>query len=155
MNTSIMDEIIKETFKSINDDLGGPFGAAVVKDNKIITIGTNLVTSTFDPTAHAEVVAIRRACSELKHFTLEGYSLYTSCEPCPMCLSAIYWAKLDRIYFACTRNDADDIGFSDKEIYDEIPLDYSKRSIPIKQFHRDEAIKLFQYWKEKENKLMY
>lgn len=150
-----MNRILEETYKSIDSDLGGPFGAAVVKDDQILTIGTNLVTSTFDPTAHAEVVAIRRACHKLKTFTLEGYSLYSSCEPCPMCLSAIYWANIDSIYFACTRYDAEDIGFSDKFIYDEIPLDYSKRSIPIMQIHREEALKLFQYWQEKEDKLMY
>lgn len=155
MNKSIMNQIIEETYRSIDANLGGPFGAAIVKDDKIISLGTNLVTANHDPTAHAEITAIRKACLNLNLYTLEGYTLYTSCEPCPMCLGAIYWAKIDRIYYALTRNDAHDIGFSDRDIYDEIPLDHSQRSIPISQFHREETLQLFKYWQDKEDKLMY
>lgn len=134
---------------------GGPFGAIVVKNGEVIARGSNSVTKLNDPTAHAEVQAIRNACSELNTFNLEGCVVYTSCEPCPMCLSAIYWAGIERVYFANTRQDAADIGFDDSLIYNEIPLAHSKRKIPAEQFMREEAIETFRLWSAKEDKVEY
>jgi len=134
---------------------GGPFGCVIVKDGAIVGRGNNRVTSTNDPTAHAEVVAIRDACSHLGSFQLAGCVLYTSCEPCPMCLGAIYWARPDRIVFACTREDAADAGFDDQLIYDELPLPYADRRIPTEHKLRDEAKLLFTAWKEKQDKVNY
>jgi len=134
---------------------GGPFGAIIVKDGKVISEGWNQVTSSGDPTAHAEVVAIRNACKTLNTFSLEGCILYTSCEPCPMCLSASYWARLERIYFANTRQDAANIGFDDDFIYKEIPLPNEKRSLPISQLKNDIAKEAFEQWMQKEDKIQY
>ena len=134
---------------------GGPFGAVVVKDGKIIGVGFNQVTSTNDPTAHAEVIAIRDACKKLDTFQLTGCELYTSCEPCPMCLGAIYWARPDKVYFANTQADAADIGFDDQFIYDEIALPFDKRKIPFEQLLRDEALEAFKIWSEKDDKIAY
>ena len=133
----------------------GPFGAVIVKDNKIIAEGFNTVTSTKDPTSHAEIVAIRSACKELNNFTLKGYDLYTTCEPCPMCLSAIYWARIDRIYYANTRKDAQKIDFSDSMIYEELNKTIKDRKIPMHQMMREEAIKAFELWDKKTDKVKY
>jgi tRNA(Arg) A34 adenosine deaminase TadA len=134
---------------------GGPFGAVIVRDGEIVATGTNRVTASCDPTAHAEVSAIRAACSRLGTFKLEGCVIYTSCEPCPMCLSAIYWAGLERIYYGNTKADAKAIDFDDSFIYDQIALDYSERSIPCHNFMRDEALEGFRAWTEKEDKILY
>lgn len=134
---------------------GGPFGAVIVKDNKIIAEGTNLVTINNDPTAHAEIVAIRNAAAYLNDFNLSGCEIYTSCEPCPMCLSAIYWARIDKIWYANTKNDAKEIGFDDSFIYDEVSKPLEERKIPIKQFLRQEGLTAFQLWTQKTDKVEY
>jgi tRNA(Arg) A34 adenosine deaminase TadA len=134
---------------------GGPFAAIIVKDGKIIASGANRVTHKNDPTAHAEVEAIRKAGKKLGAFHLEGCQIYTSCEPCPMCLSAIYWAHLDKIYYGNTKSDAKHIGFDDSFIYDEIALKPKDRNIPTEQLLESEAIKTFQVWTEKEDKTEY
>ncbi len=134
---------------------GGPFGAIIEKDGKIIARGWNKVTSSHDPTAHAEVVAIREACKELNSFSLEGCTIYTSCEPCPMCLASIYWARLDNIYYANTRQDAAKINFDDEFLYQEISMPIEKRKIPMKQLLRNEAWKVFEQWDKKEDKIPY
>ncbi len=134
---------------------GGPFGCVIVKDGRVIGRGNNRVTSSNDPTAHAEVVAIREACQSLGDFQLTGCTLYTSCEPCPMCLGAIYWARPDRIVFAASREDAADAGFDDQLIYDELPLPPEQRRIPTKALLREEAQAVFNDWKIKEDKLRY
>lgn len=134
---------------------GGPFGSVIVKDGQIIAESANRVTIDNDPTAHAEVNAIRLACQKLQTYSLEGCEIYTSCEPCPMCLAAIYWARIGKIYFANTKNDAAAIGFDDSFIYHEIQLPHDKRSISIQPFMRDEAWKVFKKWEEKEDKREY
>lgn len=139
----------------IENNDGGPFGAVIVKDGKIVGEGNNRVTSTNDPTAHAEVVAIRNACKHLNSFQLEGCIVYTSCEPCPMCLGAIYWARPDKIYYACSREDAAAIGFDDDFIYQEIPLPVNERQIETLQLGRESAIKVFENWSAKEDKMEY
>jgi tRNA(Arg) A34 adenosine deaminase TadA len=142
---------------SINsaNSTGGPFGCVIVKDDKIIGEGSNKVTFSNDPTAHAEIVAIREACKKLNTFNLSGCDLYASCEPCPMCLSAIYWAHVDNIYYANTRNDAKNINFDDSLIYSEISKKIEDRKIPIKQMLRDEALKAFEIWDKKTDKIEY
>ncbi|OUX44648.1 MAG: tRNA-specific adenosine deaminase, partial [Proteobacteria bacterium TMED261] len=132
MNKKFMSRAIELSIESVSRGTG-PFGAVIVKDNKIIAEGFNTVTSTKDPTSHAEIVAIRSACKELNNFTLKGYDLYTTCEPCPMCLSAIYWARIDRIYYANTRKDAQKIDFSDSMIYEELNKTIKDRKIPMHQ----------------------
>ena len=134
---------------------GGPFGCVIVKNNQIIAEGSNEVTKTNDPTAHAEIVTIRKACNELKNFHLKGTEMYTSCEPCPMCLSAIYWSHIDKIYFGNTRIEAAKIGFDDNFIYDELLMDLTKRKIPSQQLNQNEAIKAFQEWELKTDKIEY
>ncbi len=134
---------------------GGPFGAIVVKDGEIIGRGSNKVASCNDPTAHAEIVAIRDACQHLRHFQLDDCILYTSCEPCPMCLGAIYWARPKKIFFACNRQDAAAINFDDDFIYKEIGLPHSERKIAAEQILRAEGLKVFQEWKEKADKVIY
>jgi tRNA(Arg) A34 adenosine deaminase TadA len=138
----------------LNGD-GGPFGAIVVKDSKIIGKGNNCVTSTNDPTAHAEVIAIRDACKNISDFQLEGATIYTSCEPCPMCLGAIYWARPSRIVYACSRADAAAINFDDEYIYKEIALNLEDRSIPTDQLCRKEGLAIFKAWEESDNKKEY
>ena len=150
-----MREAIDLSEKGMKTGRGGPFGAVVVKDGKVIGRGQNLVTSTNDPTAHAEVVAIRAACAHLKSFFLKGATLYTSCEPCPMCLAAIYWARLDSIYFAANRDDAAAINFDDAWIYKEISLPISKRSLPMHELLRNEAQLVFDEWLMKLDKIEY
>ncbi len=134
---------------------GGPFGAVVVRDDSILGEGWNRVTSTADPTAHAEIVAIRDACSRVGSFTLEGALIYTSCEPCPMCLAAIWWARISRIYYANTRNDAARIGFDDAEIYQEVTRDLTDRRIPLVHCPNQEAVQAMREWTEKQDKIPY
>lgn len=134
---------------------GGPFGAVIAKDGEIIATGVNRVTSQCDPTAHAEVSAIRSAASLLGTFDLSGYEIYTSCEPCPMCLGAIYWARLDKMYYGNNKADAKQIGFDDSFIYDELALKPSERKLPSEVLLHDEAIKAFKAWTEKEDKVEY
>jgi tRNA(Arg) A34 adenosine deaminase TadA len=150
-----MMEAIALSKKGIENGEGGPFGCVIVKDDKIIGRGNNQVTSTNDPTAHAEVVAIRDACKNLGSFQLDGCEVYTTCEPCPMCLGAIYWARPKMIYYANNRRDAAEIGFDDSMIYDEFNADLEKRKIPIVSLGRHLAIKVFEEWKAKENKISY
>ena len=133
----------------------GPFGALIVKDNKIIAEGYNKVTSANDPTSHAEIVAIRNACKILNNFSLKGCNLYTTCEPCPMCLSAIYWSRINKIYYANTRSDAQKIDFSDALIYEELNKTIKERKIPMHQMMREEALKAFEMWDKKEDKIKY
>ena len=134
---------------------GGPFGCVIVKDEKIIAEGSNKVTFSNDPTAHAEIVAIREACRKLNTFNLSGCDIYASCEPCPMCLSAIYWSHIDNIYYANTRDDAKKINFDDSLIYSEFSKKMEDRKIPIKQMLRDEALKAFEIWDKKKDKIEY
>lgn len=141
--------------KGMNEQKGGPFGAVVVKNGKIIGEGNNQVTATNDPTAHAEMVAIRDACKNLNSFQLEGCTIYTSCEPCPMCLGAIYWARPDKIFYACSREDAAEIGFDDDFIYQEIELPTERRQIKTRQICREDGLQVFEEWKEKEGKIEY
>jgi len=148
-------EAIRLSQQNIRDGNGGPFACVIVKEGKIIACGTNLVTSTNDPTAHAEIVAIREACRRLGSFHLAGCDIYTSCEPCPMCLSAIYWARIDRIYFANTREDAAKIGFDDLFLYQELPKPLHERKIPMKQLMREEALAAFREWEQKQDKIPY
>ena len=137
------------------ETIGGPFGCVVVKENKIISEGSNKVTSTNDPTAHGEIVAIREACLKLNAFNLSGCELYSTCEPCPMCLSAIYWSHIDKIFYANTRDDAKNIDFDDSFIYSEINKKIEDRKIQMIQMHRDEALKAFKIWDEKVDKIKY
>jgi len=134
---------------------GGPFGCVIVKDDKIIAEGSNKVTFSNDPTAHAEIVAIREACKKLNTFNLSSCDLYASCEPCPMCLSAIYWSHVDNIFYANTREDAKKINFDDSLIYSEILKKNEDRKIPIKQMLRDKALKAFEIWNKKTDKIEY
>jgi len=134
---------------------GGPFGCVIVKNNKIIAEGSNKVTTNNDPTAHGEIVAIRDACKKLRAFNLSGCDLYSSCEPCPMCLSAIYWSRIKNIYYANTRIDAKNIDFDDSFIYSEINKDLENRKIKMHQMHRDEALEAFKIWENKEDKTKY
>ncbi|MEP3838105.1 MAG: nucleoside deaminase [Algibacter sp.] len=150
-----MQEAVNAAISGMNNNEGGPFGCVIVKDGEIVGRGNNKVTSTNDPTAHAEVTAIRDACKNLNTFQLEGCEIYTSCEPCPMCLGAIYWARPDKVYYGSNQIDAANIGFDDAFIYKEIPLPYDKRSIPFKQFGRDIAIEAFNKWEIKEDKTKY
>lgn len=134
---------------------GGPFGAVIVKDNEIIATGVNRVTANHDPTAHAEVSAIRAACEKLQTFDLSGCEIYTSCEPCPMCLGAIYWAHLDKIYYGNNKHDAADIGFDDSFIYDELALTPENRHKVSETMLRNEAIEAFKLWESKTDKIEY
>ena len=139
----------------IKNDAGGPFGAVVVKDDKIIAEGYNEVTSTNDPTAHAEMVAIKKACKKLNSFQLTDCIIYTSCEPCPMCFGAIYWARPKKVFYACNKFDAAAINFDDEFIYDELDLDNSKKSIVFENILRNEAKVVFKQWNEKVDKIEY
>lgn len=134
---------------------GGPFAALIVKDGRIVATGVNRVTATNDPTAHAEIVAIRAACRAINSFQLDGCELYTTCEPCPMCMGAIYWARPRKVYFASSRFDAADAGFDDSMIYNELTLPYEDRKIPIQQLLRDEALVAFREWEKKTDKIPY
>lgn len=151
-------EFMREAIRLANESVkngGGPFGAVIVKDNVIIAGSSNSVTIDNDPTAHAEVNTIRQACKKLGTFDLSGCVIYTSCEPCPMCLGAIYWAKIDRIYYGNNRTDARNIDFADDFIYDELNRQFDERTIPIIPLLRDEALQSFRLWQEKEDKTEY
>ena len=149
-----MKRAIELSLESVNKG-GGPFGCVIVKDKKIVSEGSNKVTSSKDPTAHGEIVAIREACKKINNFSLSGFELYSSCEPCPMCLSAIYWARIDKVYFANTRQDAQKIDFDDSLIYSEFQKNIDKRKIPMAQMMRSEALKAFELWDKKTDKVKY
>tara|TARA_B100001057_G_C22265201_1_gene724791 strand:+ start:132 stop:599 length:468 start_codon:yes stop_codon:yes gene_type:complete len=151
---NFMNRAIELSINNIRNN-GGPFGCVIVHNNKIIAEGVNRVTSNNDPTAHAEIVAIREACKKLDTFNLQGTQLYTSCEPCPMCLSAMYWAHIDKIFYGNSRDDAAKINFDDKFIYDEFKVKMSHRKIPLVQLSSDYAIEAFKLWEEEENKIRY
>ena len=153
-NSKFMLKAIELSIQSA-ESKGGPFGCVIVKDDKIIAEGNNQVTANNDPTAHAEIVAIRNACKKLDNFFLKGCDLYTSCEPCPMCLSAIYWSHVDNIFYANSRTDAANIDFDDSFIYSEISKNIDERKISMKQMNRDEALKAFKIWQTKEDKIKY
>lgn len=150
-----MKRAIELAAEGMNANKGGPFGAVVVKDGKIVAEGFNQVFSSIDPTAHAEVVAIRRACIALGKFQLDDCIIYTSCEPCPMCLGAIYWARPKAVYYGCTRGDAKDIDFDDQLIYDEIELEIENRQIPFINMMREESKVVFSNWSTKKDKIKY
>ncbi len=150
-----MGEAIALSQKGVDNNEGGPFGCIVVKDNKIVGRGNNKVTSDMDPTAHAEIVAIRDACKNLGSFQLTGCEIYTSCEPCPMCLGAIYWARPKIVYYANSREDASLIGFDDSMIYSEMILDLADRKVPLVNLNRTEAKEVFQNWAKKNDKTLY
>jgi len=145
-NDEFMKEAIRLSINNVEDGKGGPFGAVVVKDGKIVARGTNKVTATNDPTAHAEVVAIRNACAALNTFQLDGCEIYTSCEPCPMCLGAIYWARPAKLFYANAKEDATAVNFDDQFIYEEIARPIEKRKLFTKQILRDEALEAFNKW---------
>jgi guanine deaminase len=149
-----MREAIALAIKNVAEG-GGPFGCVIVKDGQVIARGVNRVTQTNDPTAHAEVVAIRAACQALGDFQLTGCELYSSCEPCPMCMAAVYWARPERVYFGATKDDAGRAGFDDSLIYEEFALPYAQRRIPVAQLGRDEALKAFEAWAKSPNKIRY
>lgn len=153
-HNNFMMEAIKLSDENI-DDGGGPFGAVIVKGNQIIARGVNRVTANNDPTAHAEVTAIREAAKKINSFDLSGCDIYTSCEPCPMCLGAIYWAHIDHIYFGNSKIDAKNIGFDDAFIYDEIMLPIKQRKLPTEQLLHEEALTAFKKWTNKEDKIEY
>ena len=150
-----MHRAIELAQEGMDQNHGGPFGCVIVKNGSIIAEGHNSVTLNNDPTAHAEMVAIRRACDHLNDFQLTDCEIYTSCEPCPMCLGAIYWSRPDNVYFAATREDAADAGFDDHFIYDELHVSPGERKIPMKSIERNKARQLFDKWKEKEDKTKY
>jgi guanine deaminase len=155
MNPDFLREAIRLSVEKMEAGEGGPFGAVVVQNGKIVGRGWNRVTSTNDPTAHAEIVAIRDACANLKTFLLAGCEIYTSCEPCPMCFAAIYWARLERIYYAATCQDATTAGFDDCEFYRGINLPPSSRSIPMIQSLQKEAREAFRAWMRKADRIPY
>jgi guanine deaminase len=155
MENRFMRRAIELSIENVRSGKGGPFAALVVKDGEILATGTNLVTSGCDPTAHAEVVAIREACRKLREFQLAGCEIYTTCEPCPMCLGAIYWARPARVYFANTASDAAAIGFDDSFIYQQLGVALAERAIPMVQMMREEALAAFQEWERKSDRIRY
>lgn len=154
INPQYMERAIELAQNSVKNG-GGPFGAVIVKDGKIIAEGSNCVTLNNDPTAHAEVTTIRKACQNLNTFELNGCEIYTSCEPCPMCLAAIYWARIDKVYYGCDKNDAKNIGFDDSFIYEQIELKPQYRSIASIQILQQEALSAFKMWESKDDKIEY
>ena len=150
-----MREAIRISIENVQSGKGGPFGAVIVKDGEIIAHGKNEVTGSNDPTAHAEIVAIREACQKLDSFQLAGCEIYCSCEPCPMCLGAIYWARPDKIYYANTKEDAARINFEDDFIYAELDLPNEHRKLPTQQLLRDEALVAFELWRTSTKKMTY
>jgi guanine deaminase len=154
MINKFMEEAISLSIENAKKG-GGPFGAVIVKNNEIIARGVNRVTLNNDPTAHAEIQAIRKACQKIKSYDLSGCTIFSSCEPCPMCLGAIYWAHLDKVYYVNSRRDAQDIGFDDNFIYSELSLPVSKRTIPFFRLEIEEAKIAFQIWEKLENKIKY
>ena len=155
MNEAFMQEAIRQAVENVRSGRGGPFGAVMVKDGRVIAAGTNLVTSATDPTAHAEVNAIREACRALGAFQLTGCEMYTSCEPCPMCLGAIYWARLERVYFAATESDAAEAGFDDSFIYEELKHPHLERKIPFEPMMREAGLEPFREWTRKSGRILY
>jgi tRNA(Arg) A34 adenosine deaminase TadA len=155
MGNPFMARAIQLSIDNVNSGRGGPFGAVVVKDESVIAESANAVASSHDPTAHAEVLAIRSACQRMQVFNLEGCDLYTSCEPCPMCMGAIYWSRLSRVYFANSAADAAAAGFDDCLIYGELALPHAQRRVPMLQIMREEALAGFRAWEEKPNKIKY
>lgn len=150
-----LDEAFGLAFQSVGNNVGGPFGAVVVKDGKIIGMGGNRVILEHDPTAHAEIVAIREACRKLGNFDLSGAVIYATCEPCPMCLSALYWANISEVYYCLTRYQADAIGFRDNHIYEELEKLPEERSLNFHQVSHPDADRLFREWEEKQDKMVY
>jgi tRNA(Arg) A34 adenosine deaminase TadA len=150
-----MEKAISLALENVREGRSGPFAALVVKDGRMVGSGTNLVTATNDPTAHAELVAIREACRALGSFQLTGCEIYTTCEPCPMCMGAIYWARPARLYYAGTRGDAARIGFDDAYIYEQLRLPAGKRAIPMAQVLREKALAAFVEWERKRDRVMY
>lgn len=155
MKKEFMIRAIELSRKNMQAGVGGPFGAVIVKDGQVVGEGWNKVTSSNDPTAHAEIVAIRNACENTNNFNLDGAEIYTSCEPCPMCLSAIYWARISKIYYGNTRKDAAAIDFDDDFLYQEIPKDIKDRKVPMIQCAHVEALDVFKEWQQKEDKIPY
>lgn len=155
MNKEFMEQAIKLASNAVASNTGGPFGAIIVKDGVIVGRGNNQVLANNDPTAHAEVVAIRDACKQLNNFWLEDCEIYTSCEPCPMCLGAIYWSRINKIYFGANRDDAASIGFDDRFFYEELAQPTEKRSVPMLALMRDAALIPFNAWKDKQDKTRY
>ncbi len=155
IRNGLLSAAIELAREGMRKNLGGPFGAVVVKDGQIIGRGCNQVTSTNDPTAHAEIVAIRDACQALKTFSLAGCEIYASCEPCPMCLAAIYWARIERVYYGCCSADAAAIGFSDSAIQGELSLPSAARRVPLIPLAREEALAVFDEWRAKPDKVPY
>lgn len=154
-NERFMEIAAEEAMDGVKKGHGGPFGAVIVKDNQIIAKAHNEVIKNNDPTDHAEMIAIRHAAKRLGRFDLSDCELYTSCEPCPMCLSAIHWAKIEKVYYGCTRDDAAEIGFDDKYIYDVIKGTAEHKKVILEQIERDSCIKAFVEWKDKEDKVQY
>lgn len=150
-----MKTAVKEALKGMRKNDGGPFGAVIVKDGKIIARGHNRVIKTNDPTAHAEIIAIRKAAKKLKRFELSDCEVYSSCEPCPMCLAAIHWAKMKKLYYGCTEEDAAKVGFDDKFIYDAIKGISEKKQVEAVQVDREECLKPFEEWEQKNDKVKY
>ena len=150
-----MQEAVRIGVEGMRNDVGGPFGCVIVKGDEIVGRGCNTVLLSNDPTSHAEIVAIRDACRTLNDFQLKDCELYTSCEPCPMCLGAIYWARPERVYYACSRGDAADAGFDDSFIYDEIAKGTDSRKIPMIPLDASGSKQMFDEWKAKENKKLY
>lgn len=155
MKNYFINRAIELSQKNLETNEGGPFGAVIVRNNKIIGEGRNLVTSTNDPTAHAEIVAIRNACKNIGSFSLENCEIYTSCEPCPMCLAAIYWARISNIYYANTKYDAAEIGFDDSYIYDQIAIAPEQRDLEMRKLDSQKAKEVFMNWKNKSDKIEY
>src|SRR6266849_188926 len=153
MDNRFMRKAIDLSVENVRSGKGGPFAALVVKDGEIVAAGTNLVTASFDPTAHAEIVAIRAACRVLSLFQLPGCEIYTSCEPCPMCMGAIYWARPAKVYFGNTHADAARIGFDDSFIYQQLKVKAQERAIPMVQLMRDEALLAFHEWERKADRM--
>ena len=154
MKNKFMQRAIELSIESISSG-GGPFGSVITKGNEIIAEGMNRVTVNNDPTAHGEIIAIRQACKKMKTFNLSGYELYSNCEPCPMCLSAIYWSHIGKVYYANTRNDAHNIDFLDPIIYSELKKNNKDRKIPMIQIMREEGLKAFEIWDKKTDKTKY
>ena len=152
---TFMARAIQLSIENVRSGGGGPFGAVIVKDGKVVAEGVNQVTATNDPTAHAEMLAIRLACQRLRSFELRGCDIYASCEPCPMCLGAIYWARIGKVYFGNLAADAARIGFDDSAIYNELTQPHLQREIPMIQMMRDEALAAFRAWEEQPRKILY
>jgi len=155
MTEEFMRRAIALAMENVRSGAGGPFAAVIVKDGRVVADGVNRVTATNDPTAHAEVVAIREACRKLGDFQLAGCDLYTTCEPCPMCLGAIYWARPARVFYACVAADAAAVGFDDAFIYEELNRAHAERRVPMQQLLREESLTIFALWQQQEKKTLY